>query len=269
MAKKSGIRLEERVGCCCDAAASYVTFTHLVSCAKLHHEDNGEPLSKLFFNRLDFWCIFVMHNSMIVKKKKSASVWLSFSLILISLSLGMLKTSIATTEPWCLGHTVHPSLTTGGSFQEVRITIGTFQHVQLDVKAELFLLTQKQIGHKFHSHFVHAQIIAWAEPSLIPISLEISWTVSWWPSMIKLRTFSMTSGFQLIRYCPTGVLVTLNWCSAIFKTGIPLFYLCNPIASLPKACWILQIVSLWVSPKLLAKFDVVALFNAFHHCVQC
>lgn len=139
----------------------------------------------------------------------------------------MLKTSIATTEPWCLGHTVHASLTTGGSFQEVRITIGTFQHVQHDVKAELFLLTRKQIGHKFHSHFVHAQIIAWAEPSLTPISLEISWTVSWWPSMIKLRTFSMTSGFQLIRYCPTGMLVTLNWCSAIFKTGIPLFYLCN------------------------------------------
>jgi hypothetical protein len=39
----------------------------------------------------------------------------------------------------------------------------------------------------------------------------------------------------------------------------------TPIAPLPKACWILQIVSAWGIPKFLTKLDAVSLLKAFCH----
>lgn len=137
--RNSGSDEKNRTGRCHFASTSCPTSIFLDSCTELYDEDDRGPLDNTV---LAFWHIFMMHSTTVVKKNNQHHFdfdfhpscflwpWGSWKLPMQWLSLGL----------WVV--LIHPRLITSDhSLQDVRITIGTLQHILHHGKAELSLLT--------------------------------------------------------------------------------------------------------------------------------
>jgi hypothetical protein len=86
------------------------------------------------------------------------------------------------------------------------------------------------------------------KPLLIPTSLAISETIKRQPSMIEVHTLWITSAFQLVDGLPERWSLSAYMQPFLSQLNHSLSWV-TPTASLPRACWIVRIVSTWVSPS--------------------
>jgi hypothetical protein len=94
---------------------------------------------------------------------------------------------------------VHPWLVTSDyCLQELRIPVGTLQHVLHDLKVELLLMQRKQRFAATLRMPKPSVNIVFVEPLLTSTSSAISRRLKWWSSIINVRTLPMTSAFRLV-----------------------------------------------------------------------